>query len=85
MVACLNNAGCSETSSAYYQTHPEIRVLIERHERLVKEVVGPVIVETSAPFFFMALGGTGNFKLGNGFSFQVKKMSESTLIFSKDF
>lgn len=83
--ACLNSHGCSETSNAYYQSHPELREMIEKNEKKIKDYVGPVIVETSAPFFFVIAGGTGNFKIYGDFSLQVKNYENTKLVFSRGF
>jgi hypothetical protein len=83
--ACVNSTGCSETSNAYYKSHPEIEQIVKKNERRIKEFVGPVIVQSSAPFFFVVSGGTGNFKLYGNFSLQIKNYETTMLIFSKGF
>jgi hypothetical protein len=83
--ACLNSTGCSETSNTYYHYHPEVRKIVQRHEERAKEIAGPVIVKYSAPFFFLAAGGTGNFKIYGDFSLQMKEYTTPTLVYSKGF
>lgn len=85
ILACLKSAGCSETSSAYYQSHPELRQMVEMNERKIKDYVGPVIVESSAPFFFVAAGGTGNFKIYGNLSLRVQRYQDTMLVFSQGF
>jgi hypothetical protein len=83
--ACLNSTGCSQTSNAYYHYHPEMRKMVEYNEQQLRNFVGPTVVEYSAPFLFVAAGGTGNFKIHGGFSFQVKQYTSPTLVYSKGF
>lgn len=83
--ACLNSTGCSETSNAYYKSHPELEEMVHQTERKLKNYVGPIIVESAAPIFFVAQGGTGNFKLYGNFSLQIHKYQDTMLIFSKGF
>ena len=85
VLACLSNKGCSETANAYYQAHPEIKQMVKRQEERVKEYVGPVVVTYASPMFFVAAGGSGNFKLYGDFSLKVDNYKEATLIFSKGF
>ena len=83
--ACLNSTGCSETSNAYYQAHPEFQEMLRVNERRLKNFVGPTIVESSAPFLFVAAGGTGNFKLYGDFSLQIHQYKNTLLLFNKGF
>lgn len=83
--ACLNGTGCSETSNAYYQSHPELQRMVEMNERRIKNYVGPIVVESAAPIAFVAAGGTGNFKLYGNFSVQIKQYTQPMFIYSKGF
>ena len=85
IMACLNGKGCSETSNAYYQAHPELREMVQEQEKRVKDYCGPIIVEVAGPFLFIAAGGTGNFKLYKNLSFEVKNFNKTTLVYSVGF
>ncbi len=85
ILACMSGKGCNETSSAYYQSHPELRHMVEMNEKKIKDFCGPIVVESAAPIAFVAAGGTGNFKLYGDFSLQVKQYTQPMLIFSKGF
>lgn len=82
--ACANSHGCSEVSSHYYNTHPEVRQMIEMNEKRISEVFGPFIVENVGPLIYIGFGGTSSFRLGKNFSLQTNKESVA-LTFSKEF
>lgn len=82
--ACINSTGCKETSTQYYSTHPEVKQMIERQERKVKEFVGPYLVEAIGPVLFVAVGGTGTVRLYKNWSLQISEET-SMLSFRKDF
>lgn len=82
--ACLNSTGCKETSTHYYNTHPQMQEIIKTQERKVKRIVGPVFVETFVPMIAFSLGGTGSVRLNKYFNLQINK--ETTILgFSKEF
>lgn len=82
--ACLNSSGCSETSNVYYQTHPEVREMIQDKERSIKKYAGPVMIETVGPMIVVFSGGTGNLRLNHLLSLQFTK-TNNKLIFNLEF
>lgn len=85
VLACLTSKGCSETSGAYYQAHPELQEMVKMNERRVKNFVGPIVVESVAPVFFLAQGGTGNFKIYGPLSLKVHKYQDTMLVLNIGF
>lgn len=85
IIACLNAKGCDKASSAYYQTNPNVREMIERQERRIKNYVGPVVVEAATPVFFILRSGTGSFKLYKNLSLEIKDFKEGKLVYSVGF
>lgn len=71
--ACVNAAGCSETSNAYFNHHPEVRRMIEVNEEKARKMVGPVAVHVLGPIAFAVAGGTANIRLAKHCSLQVNK------------
>lgn len=82
--ACVKSAGCNETSSHYYSTHPEFRQIVEKNERKVKEIVGPAFLKLYGPIIFAAAGGTGTVRLTKHFSLQMNK-EKSILAYQVEF
>jgi len=82
--ACLNSTGCKETSTHYYNTHPQMQEIIKANEQRIKHYIGPVFVETFAPMLAFSLGGTGNIRLNKYFNLQINKDS-NILGFSREF
>ncbi len=85
ILACLSSKGCSETTGAYYQSHPELQEMVRMNERKIKNFVGPIIVEAAAPIFFVAQGGTGNFKIYGPLSLKVQKYQDTMLVLNIGF
>jgi len=69
--ACINSTGCSETSSHYYNTHPEIKEIVQKHEKLAEKYIGPVVIQTVGPVLCVASGGTGTIRLSRNWSLQL--------------
>lgn len=82
--ACLNSTGCSETSSHYFNTHPDMKEMVKKHERKVEEYVGPYVIATVGPVLHIASGGTGTVRLNRQFSLQVG-IKKTTLMFGMEF
>jgi hypothetical protein len=82
--ACLNSTGCTETSGLYFNTHPEVREIAHRGERLAKKYVGPFVIESVGPFIMVAAGGSGTIRLNKYFSLQGNK-NNATLGFRWEF
>jgi len=83
--SCVIGKGCQQTSTAYYESHPEIKQFVHKNEERVKQFVGPVFIQSVAPFWFLAAGGTGNIRLSKEFSLELKKYQELKLVFSRSF
>lgn len=81
--ACLKSAGCSETSTQYFNTHPEVREMIERHEKSITEAVGSNAIRFVGPFIFAAAGGTGTVRMDKNFSLQGST-KQCILVFGKE-
>ena len=71
--ACINSTGCSETSSHYYNTHPEVREIVQKHEKLAEKYIGPVVIQTVGPILYIASGGTGTIRLSRNWSLQLSR------------
>lgn len=82
--ACVNSTGCSETSSHYFNTHPDVREIVKTQEKKVEDFVGPYVIQTLGPLFYVASGGTGTVRLNKYFNLQISTQ-KSTLMFSKEF
>ena len=84
ILACTTSKGCNETSSHYYNTHPEVRHIVEENEKKIEKFVGPTVIATFGPMLYVAAGGTGTVRLNKFFSLQFNK-EKGTLVFSKEF
>lgn len=63
--SCLNGPGCNESSSAYYQTHPEIATNVElMGRRILDEKVIKLIVPLSSVY-------SGRFRINNHATIKV--------------
>ena len=82
--ACLNGTGCQETSTHYYNTHPQIREIIKTQEQKIKNIAGPVFVETFVPMAAFSLGSTATVRLNRYFNLQVNK-DKTILGFVREF
>lgn len=82
--ACVNSTGCNETSSHYYNTHPELREMVDRNSKEIERFVGPTVIQVVGPVLFAAAGGTGTVRLNKYFSLQMS-IQKGTLMFGKEF
>ncbi len=82
--ACVNSTGCSETSSHYYNTHPEIREIVKYNEKRIERFIEPTFIQVTGPIMFAAAGGTGTVRLNRYFSLQMNT-KKGILMFNKDF
>lgn len=82
--ACVTSKGCNETSSHYYNTHPEVREMVERNSKKIEKFIGPTVIQTFGPALYVAAGGTGTVRLNKFFSLQLNR-EKGTLVFSKEF
>lgn len=73
--ACIHNTGCSQTSTLYYTTHPEITGIIQKNEDKAAKIVGapPQVVIYTTPALIYIVGGQASFKLNQYFSLQIKR------------
>lgn len=81
--ACVNSSGCTETSTQYFNTHPEIKEVIMHHEKKVEKILGPTFIQAFGPMIFAAAGGTGAIRLSKHFNLQISP-KQSTLVFGKE-
>lgn len=84
LFACINNAGCSETSSQYYVQNPEFREIVTRNETRVREALGPIITQYAAPLAWAAAGKEATTRLSTSF-YMTFKMDHQTLLFKREF
>lgn len=82
--ACLNNTGCSETSSQYYSQNPTFQEFVRREETRIKEVLGPTVIQYYAPIIGLALGREATARLSSRF-YLTFKSEHSVLIFKQEF
>lgn len=82
--AFLNSTGCSETSSHYFNTHPEMKEMVEKHGKRIEEYLGPYVIGTVGPVLHVVSGGTGTVRLNRQFSLQVG-IKKTTLMFGMEF
>lgn len=84
LFACLNNTGCSETSSQYYNQNPEFRELMDLREYQIKKAVGPVVTQYWAPIMWAAAGQQSTIRLSGRFYIDFK-ISNQVLMFKEEF
>ena len=82
--ACIKSAGCNETSSHYYNTHPEFQEMVKRNEKEIQKFIGPAVIQTVGPIIFAVAGGTGTVRLNRYFNLQGSTQ-KGTLVFIKEF
>lgn len=82
--ACIHGTGCSETSNQYFSVHPEVKEIVDHEGRVIREYIGPAVVDTVGPMLFVVVGGTGTIRLNKYFSLQINKET-GTLSFRKDY
>lgn len=82
--ACINSTGCQETSTRYFEVHPEVKALVKEHERKVTQIIGPKFLQTVGPVLYTAAGGTGTVRLSKHFSLQLNK-EKGTLTYAIGF
>lgn len=82
--SCLKSVGCSETSSTYFYTYPDMKEFVDKKAKNVEEFVGPKFIHTFGPMIYAVAGGTGTLKLNKYISLQASR-EKGTLMFSKEF
>lgn len=73
LFACLNNTGCTETSSLYYEQNPDLKELVYKYEDKVKAAAGPLVVQYVAPLTWVATGHDATARLSTHFFITCKK------------
>lgn len=81
--ACFNSTGCTQTSTQYFNTHPEVKEMLELHEKNITRKAGPFMVKFVGPLMFAAAGGTGTIRMDSNFSLQANT-KQCTLVFGKE-
>lgn len=84
ILACTTSKGCTETSSHYYATHPEVREIVERNEKKVEKFIGPQVIAVFGPMIYVAAGGTGTVRLNKRFNLQLNH-DGAKLVFGVEF
>lgn len=80
IVACLYQRGCTEASSTYYDSRPELQAYVHRMETQIRTKAGP-IYDYGAPLFVFGFGGAGIIKLTAQWSIKASR-SEASLNFN---
>jgi hypothetical protein len=57
--SCLRSVGCSETSTHYYNTNPELKEMVKLNETRINKLAGPFVVQVVGPMIYTVMGGTG--------------------------
>ena len=81
--SCFNNSGCSETSSAYYSTHPSFRELIETSENNIRGLVGSYVVEYATPLIGTMAKREVYFKINRNLSMKLNEKT-SEIVYTKE-
>jgi len=68
-------SACGSTSSLYFSENPDVKIRLDKDEKMVREYIGPSIVDTVGPALFIVGGGTGTIKINKFFSVQLSKNS----------
>lgn len=73
--ACVNSTGCNETSDLYFFQNPEIKKQIDKEGRIIRNYVGPGLVDTIGPALFVVGGGTGVVHIRKQLDLQIRRDS----------
>ena len=84
ILACTQNAGCSQTTTSYYQAHPEIKQMAKSANNKVEQAIGPEIVFLS-PALILAGTGKGTFNVNKYLSVQISGKAEKMILFKLTF
>jgi hypothetical protein len=84
LFACLNNTGCSETSSQYYSQHPEFQEFVKTQENNIKQAVGPIITQYGFPIMYAAAGKEATIRLSKTFYF-TGSIQKQAVLFKYEF
>lgn len=82
--ACINNAGCTETSNQYFVYRPDVKQYIDHTGERARQFIGPKIVDTFGPMLFVVAGGRGTIRLSQYWSLQFSKQ-DGIISFRMDF
>lgn len=84
ILACSQNAGCSQTTSSYYQTHPAVKQSIQTASDTTKKAVGPEVVAISPAILLMGTG-KGTFSVNKYISIQITTKDTKMILFKVTF
>ncbi len=84
ILACSYSQGCSQTTSAYFISHPYSERVLKRAGAKAQDLVGPAVVAASPAAFFAATG-SGTFKVTNKISLQLSTEGSNMIIFRTNF
>lgn len=82
-IACMNNQGCTESTSSYLKENPQYRQFIRRKERSLSDLVGPYTVAL-LPSATLLIKGRGTVNITKLVSLQFSQY-ETTLNLSISF
>lgn len=83
LFACLNNVGCSETSSQYYVQHKELQEFVAKEERQIKEEA-PILTQYVLPILGIGLGREASIRLSTRF-YLTGQLTRQQLVFKQEF
>lgn len=84
LFACLNNTGCQETSSQYYQQHQEFRELVATEENRIKQAAGPLLTQYGGPILLAASGREATTRLTTRL-YLTFSLNKQILLFKEEF
>lgn len=83
VIACTNSSGCAQATSAYYQSHPELKNNVRANTDILKKKIGPGIVALT-PAVLLLAKGKATFSLNKYLSLQMSN-NENMLLFKISF
>ncbi len=74
ILACVTSKGCSQTSGHYFNTNPESKKIMKKHEKKIRDYIGhEEALLVIGPTLFFAAGGTGTIRLAKNWNLQLNK------------
>lgn len=84
LLACSQNAGCSDTTSQYFEANPKARQIVYEHRDKMKRVLPPSIVSITPVALFL-VRQKGNFYVTRNISLQLLEQDRLFVVFKKSF
>lgn len=79
LLACTQNAGCSQAQSAYFSTHPEFKQIIKTKSKEIKENIGPTLIY-AAPFIAFSINGKATLHINKYVGLQMNNNEQSLIL-----